>query len=46
MTERERIKALEAALIKYVELYGATEEVLEYFARLPIPNWKPVSNGS
>jgi len=36
MTDGERIKLLEAALIKYVELYGFIEEARDYYMRLPM----------
>jgi len=35
MTDSERIKLLEAALIKYVEMYGFIDEARDYYNRLP-----------
>lgn len=34
MTDSERIKLLEAALIKYVEMYGFIDEARDYYLRL------------
>lgn len=31
----ERIKLLEAALIKYIEMYGFTDEARDYYIRVP-----------
>lgn len=33
MTESERIQLLEAALIRYVEMYGFIEEARNYYLR-------------
>lgn len=33
MSDTERIKLLEAALIKYVELYGFIDEARDYYIR-------------
>ena len=35
MGEAERIKLLEAALIKYIEMYGFTDEARDYYIRVP-----------
>ncbi len=35
MGESERIKLLEAALIKYIEMYGFTDEARDYYIRVP-----------
>ena len=35
MTDSERIKLLEAALIKYVEMYGFIDEARDYYIRIP-----------
>jgi len=34
MGESERIKLLEAALIKYIEMYGFTDEARDYYIRV------------
>jgi hypothetical protein len=33
MTDHERVKLLETALIKYVELYGFIDEARDYYIR-------------
>lgn len=35
MNDSERIKLLEAALIRYVELYGFIDEARDYYIRVP-----------
>jgi hypothetical protein len=35
MNDSERIKLLEAALIKYIEMYGFIDEARDYYVRLP-----------